>query len=1491
MKFEWIKIEKDTLAGILDRFRPKIIHPDSPEYVPHWQENRYKCVNGIWVPQFGKMRYVPGRLGFFGVYGRMERWADDGTRMPGIAPDVRDLEWHRAYHTLVCDKFSGFRGDDKYTCDYAVPNKEVDLIRNEERYNSLFDSNGRLKKFVHPLEYLLDTHEGDMGLPLYYNPALNQVEGGCHAKGTLVRMLDGTLKPVEDIKVGDKLSGLGGYRTVKRLCRGTGKMYRIVPRRGNPYIVNEDHILHLGYRDHKGHHRINISVKEYLNLSKYKKKNTYSLTGRAYFEEKELPLHPYFIGLWLGDGFKREKLICYNPEDDKEIEEWLISYAESEPERFSYNIKNAGKSGLGTKQVLRFRLIDKTSMYKNGYWAKTFFNNKHIPDDYLYGSVEQRQQLLAGLIDSDGSYDKDQGRFTFTNTDLKLVKQVESLCKSLGFKVTVSKNISGITDTLKYSVRISGYITQIPCRVSRKKAVKNTLRQGMPFNNIKVEELGTEEYYGFELDGDKLYLLEDYTITHNSRGGGKALRHGSDIFYEDRIGKIEDVKVGDRIYGADGKLTTVTGVFPQGITEIYRITFRSGRTIECCGEHLWSVSQWKGKYTVKKTSEIFKDFKKPRKITDKNTKGLEFKYRVPNNKCLDYSEKVFPADPYFIGVLLGDGHCSQRKKGRNKIILLTCHKEDYQCYIDNIVLPEGINCRTYLKKGTDVLNVLFSYNCSETKLRFNKGTHFFTTLEELGLVNKYSHEKRIPEQYFFGSREQRLRLLRGLMDTDGWVEQKSESRTSTKFATSSPGLAEDFIRLVRSLGIVCHLTRIKNTTHKNSYEITLFSDENIFFLKRKKDKVIKRTSSLALSRSEGDIIINVEKVNPDFATCIMVDNEDKLFLTSEFIVTHNSYFVSLGEILYDICFDGEKTYNIGIKVKTTASLEITSAGGGKATELLQKAEFGMKCLASPEYPELGVWSSPGKPDYEPCPFWKFMSGSIAANNRENPWKNADTGKDGGKWDKSAIGTGSVAYNTAYANNQVAGGLKSAGGRRTRVIHEEGGVNVNLLAAWDSNEGLVTDSGIKMASQKAIGTSGDMTAVVPFQELFTHPKDRKCLVFEYPDEDADGEYGFFIPVYMVDEKFKDADGNTDIEAAKAYHLKEYEEKASASDPNVFINHRMNYPIKIADMWVTGGTGLLPSTEAEMVEKKLMKGNMYQKIGTPIKLYNDSTKPYGVGYDVIQSGADPIYDFPFNPKRENFEGCVMMYINPDTLTINGIIPEDMCIITHDPYYNDEGGVSIGATHVWVNPKYIPQGKPGNCLAATYIGRHPEGTDGYNKVLELLVAFYGNPVRSLWYEADKEKVRAFFLLKKKLNLLCLRPKYEQGSFLFDKQARYTGFLTGDAHTKRFLVQQFGEWLLKKTTLTGPDGELQELMNIERIPCIFTLRQIKLFTFDKSDNFDAISSAYAFPLALAEMEHYVVQENERKKNPMRSLQNLYIKKAFPNGKRNVRNNSFKRV
>jgi len=156
----------------------------------------------------------------------------------------------------------------------------------------------------------------------------------------------------------------------------------------------------------------------------------------------------------------------------------------------------------------------------NDLRAYKLINNKHIPQEYLANSRRNRLQLLAGLLDTDGYFHN--GCFDFTNKSKQLACDTVRLARSLGFAATLSKcrkaSQHGTWGTY-YRASISGDVSEIPCKLKRKQAPPRQQTKNVLHYGISVEPIGKGDYYGFEVDGDRLFLLGDYTVVHNTALG------------------------------------------------------------------------------------------------------------------------------------------------------------------------------------------------------------------------------------------------------------------------------------------------------------------------------------------------------------------------------------------------------------------------------------------------------------------------------------------------------------------------------------------------------------------------------------------------------------------------------------------------------------------------------------------------------------------------------------------------------------------------------------------------------------------------------------------------------------------------------------------------------------------------------------------------------------------------------------------------------------
>lgn len=411
-----------------------------------------------------------------------------------------------------------------------------------------------------------------------------------------------------------------------------------------------------------------------------------------------------------------------------------------------------------------------------------------------------------------------------------------------------------------------------------------------------VEQTLTNDYQDIieGKGGGLIFLL------HGSPGTGKAQPLTSML--QTRTGQIcmGDVSVGDEVIGENGLPVKVLGVYPQGERSVYKITFADGRVVRADEDHLWKVKQ-KGQSRARK--ETHWDIQTTRAIITKMASNRS-PFHVPLSQPVEYPAKDIGIDPWLLGLLLGDGHMKNKQ-----LSFSTADKE----IVDRVtkVIPDGFT----IKK---ISGSKYDYSITMT-IREGNATHGLRdTLKKLGVYGLGSLEKFIPEVCFTMSVEQRLELVRGLMDSDGFASKNKEAI----FYSSSEQLIKGFQRLVWSLGGICTI-KPKQSMYKNAQGVKVpghpswratvryRSPSELFSLARKRERVEgphQYAEGLALK------IVSIEPDGVEPTQCILVDSPTHLYLTDNFVVTHNTltaeavadllrrplYSVSIGELGTDI---------------------------------------------------------------------------------------------------------------------------------------------------------------------------------------------------------------------------------------------------------------------------------------------------------------------------------------------------------------------------------------------------------------------------------------------------------------------------------------------------------------------------------------------------------------------------------------------------------------
>jgi hypothetical protein len=340
--------------------------------------------------------------------------------------------------------------------------------------------------------------------------------GKCCGAGTKILMADGKTKKVEDIKAGDTLMGVDWRpkQRVKACGEGFGELYKIIPLKSEPFVVNGEHVLALvrPSKYNKEIKFINISVLDYMNKSRSFKDHHKLFRSKINFEKKKVPIEPYFLGLWLGDGHSRSIKITTK---DREIIEYLNDYS----------IRFGLKLSIGTSEerCSTYAVVRKNRGQKNCPQAVlrklNLLKNKHIPEIYKFNSEKSRLELLAGLIDSDGSLHEKRFSYEFSNKNKRLIDDIIFLCKSLGFFVSLKNRTTSCNEKKfnSYRLYISGDCRKIPVKIERKRAGARKGIYSWSTESFKIERVGIGKYYGFELARQNpYYLLDNFIVNHNT---------------------------------------------------------------------------------------------------------------------------------------------------------------------------------------------------------------------------------------------------------------------------------------------------------------------------------------------------------------------------------------------------------------------------------------------------------------------------------------------------------------------------------------------------------------------------------------------------------------------------------------------------------------------------------------------------------------------------------------------------------------------------------------------------------------------------------------------------------------------------------------------------------------------------------------------------------------------------------------------------------------
>lgn len=883
--------------------------------------------------------------------------------------------------------------------------------------------------------------------------------------------------------------------------------------------------------------------------------------------------------------------------------------------------------------------------------------------------------------------------------------------------------------------------------------------------SVFLPRLRDNEWIFFN-DYEEAYLKKQVYTFFGLRQAGKDLLDSSLLYQENGEITIGNCKVGDEIYDESGNLTKITGVFPQGKKPVYKMTLLDGREIFCGENHNWYV--WKrkksngylgnkkkngknplGGYEVKTTKELLQDYKKERSDWVGKRKNIyEYNYGIPNAKVVKYSHKDQPIEPYLLGLWLGDGS--------NYYSKITTADKEIVDYLYEVSSRMGL----YITKDEE-LTYMITAKSEGNKI--TKKNIFHNFLQD----NKLYRNKHIPDIYLYGSEEQRLELLKGLMDSDGTCGKTGD----ISFSSSIPRLAEDFLKLCRSLGITASQT-IKKSGYKkdgkyieckNSYCTNLYTEKEVFKLKRKIDRCISKKKYLDFTS-----IINIEYVFDDYTTCITVDNDSHLFLTNDYTVTHNT------EMEVSLCLREVSLF------KETEAIALFSRSPDKDT-------FVKKISTAIDYGE------------------KF----IIIPNIDKDWGKEEIRFGIARADNTIdLRARLYIYNTQEGKKIQIGSGKTP----SFMLMDEIAISP-FRGVYDVLEpALLSDAGTLRCSPIFTFTGGEAEKAKDAEDFVKNPTNKQFKTILEGGREVGGR--FLTGLYRKDCKkpttlssYINKKTNTwlddypiqvsDFELA-AHKIEEEKIEASKSpDRKTFLLKRIFYPLNLEDVFLTQSNNNFPVEAARDVKKALLENydpicvDFYRELdGKPNWKYSD---------------LKPIMTYPVNPTEDKLAPCVMYE------PVIKDLPYGTYVIGIDEFAEDSSSDKVNSLGSFCVFKrmHSPFEPFQDSIVLSYAGR-PNTVREFAELVLMVTEYYG----AIGIPENENKiVIQHFFVKQKAHLLADTLQLAKVISPTSKTERSKG-LAATTPNQRYGMSRAYEYTKEEIDITDKYGNEIKVLGVQRIP-----------------------------------------------------------------------------
>ena len=1346
---------------------PKL-HPLSSQYISFWREERRRCIEGYWVGGV----YMPPALYFYINYATIKKNKTPNSPKSFGRPDLRDIDWDLFRYYTEARGFSGFALDPNYTSLRLVNDESFSIEYLRTFYPSAFKDDGTLKAYVPAREYLSKQHPVSLGAPLFENPLQNFMVMGARNWGkdlhhsTLLHYED-SLKSISEVKVNDRIYGKDGkLTTVTNVMKFTDQMqYEFKLLDGRTVKAGAGHKWFVKKKLSHSYETLTLTTAEILRDFRSSKRKDYNyflpLNSPVEFPHKNLPLDPYLLGVLLGDG-------CITKS---------VTFTTADPELVSLLNTTDTITKLSSKYGYYFKKGNTYKALKELKLIGTNSSTKFIPPNYLRSSIQQRMELLRGLMDTDGHISK-EGHMEYSTNSPQLAEDILFLLRSLGIRTS-----EPVKRGKSYRIRLNTDkpIFKLQRKLNRLKIYqKPSFIEWVPITDITPTTV--EDSYCISVDNeDKLFLVNSFIPTHNSYSVGAGivphnfLFDGATSYSEETLlnpnaveiivgaeesNKSRDLlsKTKDSLERLPGKIELASRTYPSPFTKQYVGSFEVNREItaeykkRAPGGWVKAGSKSSIKHRSFNANPFAAQGTRPLLLV------LEEIGLFSNLKDVYYhSVDALRAGATKTGMLFMIGCvCAGTKvytaDGRVLNIEDLKQEDGIMGYDGTKAAPQTISymkapvkkaCYRIETTGGKFIEVShdhpFLASSRKKRSSYNVNKYSFVRAEELKLGDYLALASEVP---VFGTEHYKHARLIGLMLGDGYFKGSSLS--------------------VDDADVAQYITTQYNTSVRNTFETKKGNKFFDLYLKGMKSEFRK----LGLE--------SLTKDSKKLPNSIGYWNESSVreLLAGIFDADGNVYHsqtkgtrVVLTNISIQLLRDVQQQL---LKLGINSSIYKERRNTLPSKEYKGQKDFIYRLYVSKDADVEKFIQKIPLLHTSKCATLKFFK---RGNRKFNSHKGVFelTGKHA---DETFLESGTTISNFTF---ETVKSIKFIGEKE--VYNLSAAENHTYLA-----NGFITHN-----------TGGDMEkGTLHAQEMFYSPEKYDILPFDNLYENQSSKIGYFVPAYYTLPEFKDKEGITDVDKAKAFLQKQRDSKRTDKGGSQALNLLIQYmPFTPSEMFLSRSATVFPAAELRRRLSEVISQNLYDKVEKKVNLFFDPSSPYnGVNYELDPS-LDALTTFP-TPESTTTEGAVVIFELPQM--IDDRVPDDTYIIGCDPFKEDDPTSptpSLAAIYVMKTPKHFASVGHDE-IVASYVGRPYMGKQAVNEILHKLAVFYN---AKIYFENSVGNIKDYFEKIRKLSLLATQP-----TTVFNKKASHLtpqsviyGYPMSNDKVKWEAIQYLRSWLLE--------------------------------------------------------------------------------------------------